>query len=1112
MLRTLRHYWPVHLAVLLGSAVATAVLTGALLVGDSVRGSLTDLTLERLGGVESALTADRFFREELAGALPGTAPAILARGSATDPGSGARASRVSILGIDRRFDGVYGAGAALDLSRAEGQIFPSLILNESLRDELDVKVGDSVLLRFGRRDEIPRDTLMGDRDPDALLSSIRLTLKEVIPDRGPGRFGLVPSQQVPLNAFVSLEVLQRALDCQGQVNALFSGLSEPEANALFQAALELEDVGLELELRDGFLELTSREFVLRPEIDQLVGEVLDESGLPLQRIQSYLATNLRHGKRESPYALLAALDPLPGRAWASLTLTDGLPARAPGPGGILLNSWAARDLGAAPGDTIELSYFTVGPREELREEQTELRVEGVVTLQGLGADRTLTPDYPGIRDTRNIADWDPPFPVDLDRIRPKDEAYWDEYGATPKAFVSEATGRELWSTRYGSTTAVRAGLLPDGDPVDPAGAERYFRNLLTVRLSEAAPGLVFLPVKEQGLRAAAGATDFAGLFISFSFFLIVSAALLVGLLFRLGVERRAREIGLLLATGYRISRVRRRLQAEGALLAAPGGLLGVAGGCGYAWLLMAGLRTLWRPAVGSSELFLHVDPVNLIIGWVGSLVVVVVSVMLAVRKLVRLPLPMLLAGSTRLPSGRRGGRAARVLALGGLAGAIVSSSIALATGSVSSPGLAFGTGTALLIAGLAGFALWSRRTGRGIVGSRTGATLAMAARNCSWNPGRSILSVSLIASACFVIVMVASNRSELDEGPSTRESGSGGFSLVAEADVPLYQDLNRPQDRFDLGFSDGDSEKLEGSQVFPFRVLPGDDASCLNLYRPEKPRVLGVTPGFVRRGGFHFKQHLQLPQGQTNPWSLLEQGEDPEVVPAIGDYASVYWILHLGLGQEMTLRNEAGEPFRLRIVGMLEGSVFQSELLVAEDRFLAQFPGTGGDGYFLVDAPAGESQEISRILEQVLVDFGFDVTTTGRKIAGYKVVQNTYLSTFQVLGALGLLLGSAGLGIVLIRNVIERRGELATLRAVGFRRSLLARMVLAENAFLLLAGMGIGTLSALAAVAPRLAGLQLPWLTLGLTLLIVALVGMLSSLAALAGVLRVPMLPALKSE
>ena len=68
MLRSLRHYWKIDLAVCLGAAAATSVLTGALLVGDSVRGSLRDLTLERLGEIDHALVSDRgFFREELAG-------------------------------------------------------------------------------------------------------------------------------------------------------------------------------------------------------------------------------------------------------------------------------------------------------------------------------------------------------------------------------------------------------------------------------------------------------------------------------------------------------------------------------------------------------------------------------------------------------------------------------------------------------------------------------------------------------------------------------------------------------------------------------------------------------------------------------------------------------------------------------------------------------------------------------------------------------------------------------------------------------------------------------------------------------------------------------------
>ena len=77
MLRTLVHYWRVNLAVAIGAAVAAAVLAGALLVGDSVRGSLRDLTLDRLGGIDSALVLDRFFRDEVASDLGAAAPAIV---------------------------------------------------------------------------------------------------------------------------------------------------------------------------------------------------------------------------------------------------------------------------------------------------------------------------------------------------------------------------------------------------------------------------------------------------------------------------------------------------------------------------------------------------------------------------------------------------------------------------------------------------------------------------------------------------------------------------------------------------------------------------------------------------------------------------------------------------------------------------------------------------------------------------------------------------------------------------------------------------------------------------------------------------------------------------
>src|SRR4030095_10824534 len=114
-----------------------------------------------------------------------------------------------------------------------------------------------------------------------------------------------------------------------------------------------------------------------------------------------------------------------------------------------------------------------------------------------------------------------------------------------------------------------------------------------------------------------------------------------------------------------------------------------------------------------------------------------------------------------------------------------------------------------------------------------------------------------------------------------------------------------------------------------------------------------------------------------------------------------------------------------------------------------------------------------------------------RRLAEFNAVQNTYLNTFQILGGLGLILGSVGLGLVVLRNVYERRGELAVLQAVGFTRNRLQHLVLLEHAVLLLAGIVLGVASALVAVLPAVAtpGSEFPWRSLSVTLLVVLVNG-----------------------
>ena len=116
-------------------------------------------------------------------------------------------------------------------------------------------------------------------------------------------------------------------------------------------------------------------------------------------------------------------------------------------------------------------------------------------------------------------------------------------------------------------------------------------------------GFVFDPVRERRLEAGERGGEFGFLFLCFSFFLIAAALLLVGLLFRLNLDRRAAEIGLLLAAGFRTRTVRRLLLGEGGLVALLGGLLGTVwrhrlrlAAAGNAAFVVAGLARSFLPA------------------------------------------------------------------------------------------------------------------------------------------------------------------------------------------------------------------------------------------------------------------------------------------------------------------------------------------------------------------------------------------------------------------------------------------------------------------------------------------------------------------------------------
>jgi ABC-type antimicrobial peptide transport system permease subunit len=226
------------------------------------------------------------------------------------------------------------------------------------------------------------------------------------------------------------------------------------------------------------------------------------------------------------------------------------------------------------------------------------------------------------------------------------------------------------------------------------------------------------------------------------------------------------------------------------------------------------------------------------------------------------------------------------------------------------------------------------------------------------------------------------------------------------------------------------------------------------------------------------------------------------------------YVLHRRLGEDIVIAH-GGRQVRLRLVAALRDSIFQGELLMAPARFVELFPEQEGYQLLLAETPSGEIAAVAGRIEDALADFGADATSTAQRLATFHRVENTYLSTFQTLGGLGLLLGTVGLATVMLRNAVERRRELGLLGAVGYQRRHFLMMAAAENALLLTGGLVAGSLCAAIAIAPAVAerGGRMPLTAAGgLLIFAVLVVGLLSSLVATRLVMRAPVVESLKSE
>ncbi len=781
--RSFTYYLKADLVIAAGIAVAIAALAGSLLVGHSVKRNLEDLALKRLNNVQFTVSGNSFFSEELAEKL--------GRGGEKKNGTGVyeavivlpavvKNSANEILVPNTVLLGVKGDCLKDTLGPGRPLAGREAVLNAGLAGDLNAKAGDLLVIKIIKQGFAPGDSLFGGKKAEDTVLSFPVAVKAIIKNTGPAGFSLKNGVVKPRNIFVSLDFLQEQLKKKGRVNYLLVSGGPAALEENLKQVLKIEDLGLNIIPGGSSFILESENMVLSEAAAEAARKAAKDNRLSCEENSVYLLNSL-NGK--APYSIVSGNSRIfPGKAGKEKNNS----ALAP----IILSSWAAEDTGAGVGDTVKAEYFEAKSNGEYEVKTKQFLVINIEAQEKM-AGNARVPDFEGITDAKNMAGWKTPFPVDMKKVRQKDELFWDRYKAAPKALISYEDARDFWRPAYSGITSLK---LSSSGTAELDGFKKSFLKNFDYKNA----GLRVTAVKEEALKAAQGSTDYAMLFVSLSFIIVLSALWLASYLFRLMLETRTSQAGILLALGFTFRELLKVYIFEGLFIILLGALVSLPAGIFYAGWVLGFLKPLLGEG-GDFKIYIEARP--LVTGLVSGMALALLSIYFGVR---------VFKGST----------------VRGL---------------------------------LSGKPEYSGKV-KVKPGKRIDSIYALGIRSLLYSKKRSFLTAGLFASAAFVIITVAVNR-PLGFAPDTlqKKSGSGGFNLIANSRMPLYSELNSREGRKKNGFASYAAPVWDSVTFVPCKLsVNGEDISCLNVNQPVRPAVLGVPVSVLEQDGAYFSSGRKI--------------------------------------------------------------------------------------------------------------------------------------------------------------------------------------------------------------------------------------------------------------
>ncbi len=1009
-------------------ALLAAVITGSLFSGDSVRESLRRAVSEKLGKTDRMISSGmRFFDPSLSKRLTASTGvesiAILETdGFSQKFGAGATALDTKIYGITDEFFTFYGSDPV--------KIEPGTVaINSKLADKLGIVPGNDIIIHFRETDPIPENAPFAPSGDNS--SSIVLRVSKILKAGNGGNFSLGTSQVIPMNIFLNPVDVKEKNSKRLRANRLLIQNNTEYKDSSFldilARELEPEDIGLSIRKskKTGEDEIISDRIFIDSATVNEIKRIIPE-GSP---VITYLANSLRHSDFSTPYSFVTTLP---------VSLSGKLNSD-----GIAINKWVAEDIHARINDTVEMKWFSPDVSKHLEEKSRKFIVNAIVDNDSKYSDPSLMPDFPGISGSTTCAGWDAGVPILLDRIRTKDEEYWNRYRGTPKAFISYKTGKAIWGNNFGPATAIRFPVSMDSASI---------KIKLTGSINPEKTGFTYTDLRKTSINAANEGVNFSMLFLCLSFFIIISCIVLLSMVLKMYFNSRKAQINTFYALGFKNRLIRKLLFFEAALISVAGAFAGIFFGYLVNILIIKGLNSVWYGAVQMNTISPVFDITPLVSGFLITLLASFILLFFTLKRYLRRATGRN-ADKFRLHSSK-----VDLFLLIFLSGSAIGAFVISILSEKPSIILAFASGTLLFISMILVLRYYYT-SNRGKAADSGAKYYRMF---YAFNSSQAIAPALFVAAGIFALVVTGANRQVLNGKMLLPSGGTGGYLIWAESALPVKTDLNTPVGRKEFGFDDPELKEIRFVQA---GRVSGDDASCLNINHVLTPPLLGIDPSeFISRGSFSFASRLKQ-QGDDVPWKQLNIETGANIIYGIADQTVLEWSLKLKTGDTLKYRSENGQILNIIICAGLRSSVFQGYLLIGEKSLKKYFPSVPGNSVFLAEGKQEFAAVYRDAINERLSGYGISAEPAGEKLASFFTVTNTYIEVFMVLGILGLILGSAGFGLVLVRNLNERKREFAIMAAMGYSAGVIRKYLMKDQIVILSWGVITGVVSAITATS-----------------------------------------------